>query len=37
MIFLAKSEEAASELRSLVTATDWQVARDGLRVQRTER
>lgn len=36
MIFLAKSEESATELRSLVKATDWQIARDGLRIQRTE-
>jgi galactokinase/mevalonate kinase-like predicted kinase len=37
MIFLAKSEESAAELRALVKATDWQIARDGLRIQRTER
>lgn len=36
MIFLAKSEEAAAELRVLTKATDWQIARDGLRIQRTE-
>jgi fucokinase len=37
MIFLARSEESAAELRTLVKATDWQIARDGLRIQRTER
>jgi fucokinase len=35
MIFLARSEEAAAELRSSMNATDWQIARDGLRIQRT--
>jgi len=35
MIFLAKSEEAAAELRSAMSATDWQIARDGLRVRRS--
>ena len=35
MIFLARSEEAAAELRSAMNATDWQIARDGLRIQRT--
>ena len=37
MIFLARSEEAAAELRSAMNATDWQIARDGLRIQRTAR
>lgn len=36
MIFLAKSEETAAELRVLTKATDWQIARDGLRIQRAE-
>ncbi len=36
MIFLARSEEAAVELRSAMNATDWQLARDGLRVRRGE-
>jgi fucokinase len=36
MIFLAKSEEAAAELRTSMSATDWQIARDGLRVRRSE-
>jgi fucokinase len=37
MIFLARSEQAAAELRSAMNATDWQIARDGLRIQRTVR
>jgi fucokinase len=35
MIFLARSEQAAAELRSAMNATDWQIARDGLRIHRT--